>query len=43
VGPHLKNTFALVTGARVWMSQHIGDLEDLETLEHFRAALALYK
>ena len=43
VGPHLKNTFALVTGARVWMSQHIGDLEDLETLEHFQAALALYK
>ena len=43
VGPHLKNTFALVTGARVWLSQHIGDLEDLETLEHFKAALALYQ
>ncbi len=43
VGPHLKNTFALVTGARAWVSQHIGDLEDLETLEHFQAALALYR
>jgi len=43
VGPHLKNTFALVTGARVWISQHIGDLEDIETLGHFQAALALYR
>jgi hydrogenase maturation protein HypF len=43
VGPHLKNTFTLVTGARAWVGQHIGDLEDMETLEHFRAALALYR
>lgn len=39
VGPHLKNTFALVHGARVYLSQHIGDLESLETVEHFTAAL----
>ncbi len=38
VGPHLKNTFALMTGGRAYVSQHIGDLENVETLEHFRAA-----
>jgi hydrogenase maturation protein HypF len=40
VGPHLKNTFTLVHGRRAYTSQHIGDLEDVESLEHFRAALA---
>jgi hydrogenase maturation protein HypF len=35
VGPHLKNTFTLVHGACAFVSQHIGDLESLETLEHF--------
>jgi len=39
VGPHLKNTFALVQGSEAWVSQHIGDLDNLETLEHFRTAL----
>ncbi len=39
VGPHLKNTFTLVAGDRAWPSQHIGDLESLEALAHFRAAL----
>ncbi len=39
VGPHLKNTFTLAHGERAWVSQHIGDLENLETLAHFRAAL----
>jgi len=37
VGPHLKNTLTLAQGGRAWVSQHIGDLENLETLEHFRA------
>lgn len=40
VGAHLKNTFALVHGRRAWVSQHIGDLENLETLEHFQDTLA---
>jgi len=40
VGPHLKNTFCLADGASAFISQHIGDLEDLEALTHFRAALA---
>lgn len=37
VGPHLKNTFTLVHGATAWVSPHVGDLESLETLEHFQA------
>jgi hydrogenase maturation protein HypF len=40
VGPHLKNTFTLAEGGRAWPSQHIGDLETLETLHHFQDALA---
>jgi hydrogenase maturation protein HypF len=43
VGPHLKNTFALVHGRRAWVSQHIGDLENLETLEHFHSALGDFR
>ena len=43
VGSHLKNTFTLVHGARAYVSQHIGDLENLETLQHFRATLDAYK
>ncbi len=43
VGPHLKNTFALVHGRRAYVSQHIGDLENLETLEHFHAALQRFE
>jgi hydrogenase maturation protein HypF len=43
VGPHLKNTFALAHGARAYVSQHIGDLENLETLDHFQATLAAYR
>jgi len=43
VGPHLKNTFTLVHGTRAYVSQHIGDLENLETLDHFNAALARFK
>jgi hydrogenase maturation protein HypF len=43
VGPHLKNTFTLVLGADAYVSQHIGDLESLETLEAWREALATYR
>ena len=43
VGPHLKNTFTLAQGADAYVSQHIGDLENLETLEHFQAALAVHR
>jgi hydrogenase maturation protein HypF len=43
VGPHLKNTFALAHERRAYVSQHIGDLENLETLEHFQNALARFR
>ena len=36
VSAHLKNTFTLVHGRAAYVSQHIGDLENLETLRHFR-------
>jgi hydrogenase maturation protein HypF len=39
VGPHLKNTFALAEGSSAFVSQHVGDLENLETLRHFRESL----
>lgn len=47
-GGHLKNTFCLGKGRRAFLSQHIGDLENLETLrvfersiEHFQRLFAL--
>jgi hydrogenase maturation protein HypF len=43
VGPHLKNTFTLAQGDDAFVSQHVGDLENLETLEHFEDALARFK
>ena len=43
VGPLLKNTFCLTRDTNAFLSQHIGDLEDLETLKHYEAALATYK
>ncbi len=41
-GPLLKNTFTLTRDANAFVSQHIGDMENLETLEHYEAALATY-
>ena len=43
VGPLLKNTFTVAAGGEAYVSQHIGDLENLETLEHFDAAIAAYR
>jgi len=43
VGPHLKNTFTLAHERTAYVSQHIGDLEDLDTLEHFERTLELYR
>ena len=42
-GPDLKNTFTLVDGARAYVSQHIGDLDSLETITHFRATLERFE
>lgn len=43
VGPHLKNTFTLAHEQTAYVSQHIGDLEDLDALEHFERTLELYR
>jgi hydrogenase maturation protein HypF len=42
-GAELKNTFCLTKDNYAFMSQHIGDLENLETMEHFETTLELYK
>jgi hydrogenase maturation protein HypF len=38
VGADLKNTFALARGRYAWLGQHIGEMDDLDTLEAFGAA-----
>lgn len=42
-GAELKNTFCLTKDEYAFVSQHIGDMENLETLEHFVNTIALYK
>lgn len=42
-GPEQKNTFTLLQGARAFVSQHIGDLEDLETFDAWTASLQAYQ
>ena len=42
-GAELKNTFCLTKDNYAFVSQHIGDLENLETMEHFEATLELYQ
>ncbi len=43
VGAELKNTFCLTRDDFAFLSQHIGDMENLETLEHFETSIALYQ
>lgn len=38
VGADLKNTMAVAEGRYAWMSQHIGDMDDLATLSAFDTA-----
>jgi hydrogenase maturation protein HypF len=40
-GAELKNTFCLTRDDFAFLSQHIGDMENMETLEHFEASMAL--
>lgn len=41
VGGEIKNTFALATGQTAWMSQHLGDMENLETVLAFESSVEL--
>jgi hydrogenase maturation protein HypF len=42
-GGHLKNTFCLGKGRQAFVSHHIGDLENLETLTSFREGIAHFQ
>ena len=42
-GAELKNTFCLTKENYAFISQHIGDMENLETLEHFENTIELYQ
>jgi len=43
LGGELKATFCLADGRRAWMSQHIGDVENLETLEVLERAVTAFR
>jgi hydrogenase maturation protein HypF len=42
-GAEEKNTFCLTRDNFAFVSQHIGDMENLETLEHFASTIDLYQ
>jgi len=42
-GAQMKNTFCLTRDNYAFLSQHIGDLENIETLEYFDNTISLYK
>jgi hydrogenase maturation protein HypF len=43
VGGELKSTFCLLKDAFAFVSQHIGDMENMETFEHYENTLELYE
>ncbi len=42
-GAELKSTFCLAQGARAWVSHHIGDLKNYETLRSFQEGVAHFE
>jgi hydrogenase maturation protein HypF len=42
-GAEEKNTFCLTKDNYAFLSQHIGDMENMETLEYFDSTISLYK
>ncbi len=42
-GAEEKNTFCLTKDEHAFLSQHIGDMENEETLEHFENTIGLYR
>jgi hydrogenase maturation protein HypF len=43
VGAELKSTFCLASGTRAWVSHHIGDLKNYETLRSFTDGIAHFE
>ncbi|MBE0431970.1 carbamoyltransferase HypF [candidate division WOR-3 bacterium] len=43
VGPYLKNTFTLATGRAAYVSPHIGDLDNLETMRFYGDMVEKYR
>jgi hydrogenase maturation protein HypF len=42
-GGELKSTFCVAKGSRAWVSHHVGDLKNLETLTSFRDGIAHFE
>jgi len=42
-GAEVKNTFCLTEDNHAFLSQHIGDMENMETVEHFDNTICLYR
>lgn len=42
-GPHLKNTFCLIRREQAFVSHHIGDLENVETLRSFEEGVVHFQ
>lgn len=42
VGGELKNTCCVASGRQAWVGQHVGDMENLETLEAFEASVTAF-
>jgi hydrogenase maturation protein HypF len=42
-GAELKSTFCVAKGSRAWVSHHIGDLHNVETLRSFRYGIAHFE
>lgn len=43
LGPELKSTFTLASGREAYVSPHIGDLDNLETLAFFKEMITKYQ
>lgn len=43
VGAHQKNTFAVADGGHAYVSQHVGDLETIETMDHWQRTLESFE
>ncbi|MFW6125679.1 MAG: carbamoyltransferase HypF, partial [Chloroflexota bacterium] len=42
-GAEVKNSFCMTKDSYAFVSQHVGDMENLETLEHFENTIDLYR